>query len=175
MVKNDKKPPCSNFITDVICPSTMAPFYQNQNGQRKKIVMVGDGGVGKSTFVKRLLEGSFDPKYIATLGVDVHVYNNHLIWDCAGQDKFSGLGEGYYINADEFIIMIDCTSRHSLTVGLSLFERIRILFPIAPILFILNKIDRDEKTVFIDEIPNEPLTSKIEMSQKTGYNFSISL
>ncbi len=54
--------------------------------------MVGDGGVGKTTFVKRHLTGEFEKKYIATLGVEVHpmiFHTNHgpvkfNVWDTAG-------------------------------------------------------------------------------------------
>lgn len=37
-----------------------------------KCVLVGDGGTGKTTFVKRHLTGEFEKKYVATLGVEVH-------------------------------------------------------------------------------------------------------
>ena len=40
-----------------------------------KLILVGDGGVGKTTFVKRHLTGvKFEKKYVrlATLGVEVH-------------------------------------------------------------------------------------------------------
>lgn len=36
-----------------------------------KILLVGDGGVGKTTFIKRHQEGVFEMKYIATVGVEV--------------------------------------------------------------------------------------------------------
>ena len=36
-----------------------------------KLVLVGDGGVGKTTLVKRHLTGEFEKKYIPTLGVEV--------------------------------------------------------------------------------------------------------
>ena len=67
------------------------------------MVLVGDGGVGKTTFVKRHLTGEFERKYIATLGVEVHpmtFYTNHgnvkfNVWDTAGQEKLGGLRDGY--------------------------------------------------------------------------------
>jgi GTP-binding nuclear protein Ran len=37
-----------------------------------KLVLVGDGGTGKTTFVKRHATGEFEKKYVATLGVEVH-------------------------------------------------------------------------------------------------------
>lgn len=36
-----------------------------------KLILVGDGGVGKTTFVKRHITGEFEKKYVATLGVEV--------------------------------------------------------------------------------------------------------
>lgn len=37
-----------------------------------KCVLVGDGGTGKTTFVKRHLTGEFEKRYVATLGAKVH-------------------------------------------------------------------------------------------------------
>ena len=59
-----------------------------------KLVLVGDGGVGKTTFVKRHLTGEFEKKYVATLGVEVHPLLFHTnrgpikfnVWDTAGQE-----------------------------------------------------------------------------------------
>ena len=72
-----------------------------------KLVLCGDGGTGKATFVKRHLTGEFEKKYIATLGVEVHpmVFSTSRgnikfdVWDTAGQEKLSCLRDGYYIGA----------------------------------------------------------------------------
>lgn len=75
-----------------------------------KCVLVGDGGTGKTTFVKRHLTGEFEKKYVATLGVEVHPLVFHTnrgpirfnVWDTAGQEKFGGLRDGYYIQVISF-------------------------------------------------------------------------
>ena len=84
-----------------------------------KLILVGDGGVGKTTFVKRHLTGEFEKRYVATLGVEVYplrFYTNcgnicFNVWDTAGQEKFGGLRDGYYIQGQCAIIMFDVTSR----------------------------------------------------------------
>merc|ERR1712212_278454 len=71
------------------------------------------------TFVKRHMTGEFEKKYIATLGVEVHPLVFHTnrgpirfnVWDTAGQEKFGGLRDGYYIQGQCAIIMFDVTSR----------------------------------------------------------------
>ncbi|TDG47989.1 hypothetical protein AWZ03_005607 [Drosophila navojoa] len=84
-----------------------------------KLVLVGDGGTGKSTFVKRHITGEFEKRYLATMGVEVHPLKFHTsrgplcfnVWDTAGQEKFGGLREGYYIQAQCALIFFDVTSR----------------------------------------------------------------
>ena len=72
---------------------------QSQEIPEFKLILVGDGGVGKTTFVKRHKTGEFEKKYVATLGVEVHPLTFHTnrgalkfnVWDTAGQEMFGGL------------------------------------------------------------------------------------
>lgn len=87
--------------------------------RRYKIVILGDGGVGKTTWIQRLLPGSrergLNPKYVATLGVDVHILHVETnygpmvldLWDTAGQEKFNKLSADYYIRSNGAVIMYD--------------------------------------------------------------------
>lgn len=86
-----------------------------------KIVIVGDGNVGKTTYVKQLLTSTFESMYVPTLGVEVHPvhFNTNYgriifnIWDCAGVKKYGGLRDGYYILANGCIAMYDGTNQSS--------------------------------------------------------------
>uniref|UniRef100_A0A2K5XQ17 GTP-binding nuclear protein Ran n=1 Tax=Mandrillus leucophaeus TaxID=9568 RepID=A0A2K5XQ17_MANLE len=68
---------------------------------------------------KHHLTGEFEKKYVATLGAEVHPLVFHInrgpikfnVGDTAGQEKFGGLRDGYYIQAQCVIIMFDVTSR----------------------------------------------------------------
>lgn len=84
--------------------TTPAPAQQQQpNIPTFKVVLVGDGGVGKTTFVKRHISGEFEKRYLATMGVEVHPLRFHTnfgeilmnVWDTAGQEKLGGLRDGY--------------------------------------------------------------------------------
>ncbi|CAN1762764.1 GTP-binding nuclear protein Ran-A1 [Linum perenne] len=80
------------------------PNQQQVDYPSFKLVIVGDGGTGKTTFVKRHLTGEFEKKYEPTIGVEVHPLDfttncgkiRFYCWDTAGQEKFGGLRDGYY-------------------------------------------------------------------------------
>ncbi|MHA1115798.1 MAG: ADP-ribosylation factor-like protein, partial [Candidatus Heimdallarchaeaceae archaeon] len=59
----------------------------------KKIVLIGDAGVGKTSIVRRFVTGLFNPAYIITLGTTImkkeveyiDTIVNLAIWDIGGQ------------------------------------------------------------------------------------------
>jgi len=114
-----------------------------------KIIIDGDGGVGKSSFIKRFKTGEFDRRYIATLGVEVNVCNVNTncgqvafnIWDCAGQERFGGLRDGYYVGANAAIIMVDQSCQLSYQRVPMILQDILRICPNIPVLLCANKID----------------------------------
>lgn len=114
-----------------------------------KLVLVGDGGTGKSTFVKRHMTGEFERRYLATMGVEVHPLKFHTsrgplcfnVWDTAGQEKFGGLREGYYIQAQCALIFFDVTSRTTYKNVPHWYRDLNRICGHIPIVLCGNKID----------------------------------
>lgn len=146
-----------------------------------KLVLVGDGGVGKTTFVKRHLTGEFEKKYVATLGVEVHplAFTTNLgpitfnVWDTAGQEKFGGLRDGYYIQGQCAIIMFDVTSRITYkNVPTWHKDLIRVCENI-PIVLAGNKVDIKDRKVKAKAITfhRKKNLQYYDISAKSNYNF----
>lgn len=101
-----------------------------------KVVFMGDGGVGKSALIKRHFHNEFEKVYKPTIGAEVlpiQFQTNHgsivlNIWDTAGQEKYSGLREGYTINAHHAVIFYSVNSELSAR-NISFWERDAGLLP----------------------------------------------
>ncbi|KAI5300526.1 Zn finger-containing GTPase- Activating Protein for ARF [Ascosphaera pollenicola] len=146
-----------------------------------KLVLVGDGGTGKTTFVKRHLTGEFEKKYIATLGVEVHPlkFTTNLgviqfdVWDTAGQEKFGGLRDGYYINGQCGIIMFDVTSRITYKNVPNWHRDLVRVCENIPIVLCGNKVDVKERKVKAKAITfhRKKNLQYYDISAKSNYNF----
>ena len=87
--------------------------------QEFKIVLAGDGGVGKTAFLQRHSTGEFreeyDPTTFGKNWYNLPFQTNYgtllfRVWDCAGQKKFPRLRKGTYAGA---ILMFSVTDRSS--------------------------------------------------------------
>mmetsp|Transcript_10834 Transcript_10834/g.10872 ORF Transcript_10834/g.10872 Transcript_10834/m.10872 type:complete len:222 (-) Transcript_10834:41-706(-) len=146
-----------------------------------KLVLIGDGGVGKTTFVKRHLTGEYEKRYIATVGVDVHPLTFFTtrgpvcfnVWDTAGQEKLSGLRDGYYIGGQCGIIMFDVTSRITYkNVPKWHRDLVRVCENI-PIVLVGNKVDVKDRKVKAKQITyhRRHNLQYFDVSAKSNYQF----
>ncbi|EGD72672.1 hypothetical protein PTSG_04403 [Salpingoeca rosetta] len=87
-----------------------------------KVIVIGDGAVGKTSIISRYALGTFDEGYKKTLGVDFalklverkgkqDVYLQ--LWDIAGQDQFSSLTRVYFRHASACVTVFDLTARQT--------------------------------------------------------------
>ncbi len=154
-----------------------------------KIVMVGGGGVGKSAFLERHISGGFRKHYQPTLGVEVHPMLFHTnygpiklnIWDCAGQEKFGGLRDGYYLQADGAIVMFAVDSKLSHREVPFWYRDVSRVAPSIPTVICGNKVDLPERQVKIRDTTihhklvdasGEPIPAAYyELSAKSNHNF----
>ena len=146
-----------------------------------KCVLIGDGGVGKTTFVKRHITGEFEKKYVATIGVEVHPLTfttnrgpvTFNVWDTAGQEKFGGLRDGYYIMGQCAIIMFDVTSRTTYKNVPTWHKDLYRVCDNIPIVLCGNKVDVKDRKVKGKAITfhRKKNLQYFDISAKSNYNF----
>uniref|UniRef100_A0A8B9HB64 Ras-related protein Rab-21 n=1 Tax=Astyanax mexicanus TaxID=7994 RepID=A0A8B9HB64_ASTMX len=86
-----------------------------------KVVLLGEGCVGKTSLVLRYCENKFNDKHITTLQASFLTKKlnitgkrvNLAIWDTAGQERFHALGPIYYRDSNGAILVYDITDEDS--------------------------------------------------------------
>lgn len=120
-------------------------------------------------------------RYNATLGVEVHPLNfatdcgniRFDVWDTAGQEKFGGLRDGYYINGQCGIIMFDVTSRITYKNVPNWHRDLVRVCENIPIVLCGNKVDVKERKVKAKTITfhRKKNLQYYDISAKSNYNF----
>uniref|UniRef100_A0A669E3G5 RAS and EF-hand domain containing 2 n=1 Tax=Oreochromis niloticus TaxID=8128 RepID=A0A669E3G5_ORENI len=86
-----------------------------------RLVLAGDAGAGKSSFLLRLTLNEFRDDIQTTLGVDFQMKRmlvdgektNLQIWDTAGQERFRSIARSYFRKAHGVLLLYDVTSESS--------------------------------------------------------------
>jgi len=147
-----------------------------------KAIVIGDGGVGKTSIIRRYVHEQFDPKYKKTIGVAhavkrVNIEDREItltIWDTGGQELFDCIRPQYYRGANGAIIVFDVTNKESFDHLDKWFNDLQAQCGKIPIILVANKIDLIEKQVIpLEEGERYALKNDItffETSAKTGEN-----
>ena len=86
--------------------------------QAKKVVIIGDSGVGKTAIMNRYLYDKFDSESMPTIGSSMQSRQVEVpgegtlkltLWDTAGQEKFRSLARMYFQDAEAALIVYDVT------------------------------------------------------------------
>lgn len=154
---------------------------------RYKVVILGDGGVGKTTLTTRYLSGVFDASTAMTIGFEFYVkkfeieekYVGLQIWDFAGERQFRSLLPSVIKDTNGAIFMYDITrftSFKNINEWLELYDKIlQDMETEVPAILVGSKLDLAEKrtTTYEDgrNMANKwKLIDYLESSSKTGEN-----
>jgi small GTP-binding protein len=156
---------------------------------KKKIVLLGDPAVGKTSLIRRFVLSTFDEKYVSTIGARVSkkeiqvptmVYNvkmDMMIWDLIGSRESTRLHEMYYRGADGAIVVADVT-RLSTIENLDMWvTSFRAAMGDKTVLMVYNKTDLEGYWT-MDEHGMEAMAAKhntiyYKTSAKSGVNVEI--
>jgi small GTP-binding protein len=152
-----------------------------------KIVVSGDGGVGKTSFLNRLIYNHFDEENELTRGVGffskiIQVNGteyNFILWDFGGQKRFSEIVDNFTEGSLAGLILFDLSRPSTLDSVLNWLNKLKELGDI-PILLLGNKLDlMDRENIkliddYVNQIAeqNENIFEYIKISSKTGYNIN---
>jgi Ras-related protein Rab-23 len=133
--------------------------------QTVKVIVVGNGQVGKTSMITRFAKGIFTNEYKKTIGVDflekrmylpaIGEEITYMLWDTAGQEEYDAITRTYYKGAGACILAFSTTDRAS-------FDEIekwhhKVTEECGPIVMVLvqNKVDlMDQALMTAQEVEN---------------------
>ena len=126
-----------------------------------KIIVIGNGKVGKSTLAMKFVKNIFTTEYKQTLGVDFLNIKKYIkqidqtidfyIWDTAGQDQFNAITRRYYRGADACLIVFAINDKDSFIQVKSWYKKMSTECGEIPTALIMSKIDLKNERKISDE------------------------
>ncbi|XP_034032422.1 ras and EF-hand domain-containing protein [Thalassophryne amazonica] len=168
-------------------PSGEGIFDDEEPAPMYRLVLAGDAGAGKSSFLLRLTLNEFREDIQTTLGIDFQMKTMLVdgqttslqIWDTAGQERFRSIAKSYFRKADGVLLLYDVTSESSFLHVRAWVDQIQdSTNEKIPMCIIGNKVDLRERfpqRCFVSTADGEKLAKAYgalfcETSAKEGTN-----
>lgn len=120
---------------------------------QKKICVIGEFGVGKTSLISRYVDSIFSDKYHTTVGVKIDKKQcqvgenlvNLVIWDLAGESHLRTLNPAQVRGAGGFLLVADGTRADTVDIAIALKKKVTEILGEVPFIFTLNKYDLVEQ------------------------------
>ena len=147
----------------------------------KKICMLGTLAVGKTSLVRRFIEGIYSEGYQTSIGVKVDKKSVReagqevklVLWDIFGEDRFQKVQASYWRGMFGYLLVADGTRRNTLDEALALNQRVTDTGLKVPAILLVNKADLTDRWEIGDDRLAQLTQSGWEImrtSAKTGEN-----
>ena len=150
---------------------------------KKKICLLGDVGVGKTSLIRRYVENKFDDSYLTTIGVTIsqktvqtgdHIKMRFMIWDIEGFTEDEAVSANYFIGAEGALIVADLTRMTTIETISDIIHSFQKTAPKAQLILVGNKTDLINKSHpglnLLKKIAKELNLPHIITSAKSGQN-----
>lgn len=156
----------------------------------RKICLIGDFGVGKTSLIRRFVDRQFSDQYLSTVGVKISRKQVELaetsgqtqqelqliIWDLEGETRFKAIASNYLQGAKGAILVADVTRPETLENLTSHLQHYLSVNPQGSVLVALNKSDLLEAEALERVLDRARFSSESQVigtfltSAKTGAN-----
>ena len=143
---------------------------------KRKICMIGDFAVGKTSLTQRFVNNIFSDKYLTTIGVKIDskiVRDTKLIvWDIAGRDSLSSINVNYLVGSAAIVLVCDGTRPSTVSALAALWKTVVDRIGEVPMVIAINKSDHDQWQVSDRQIEEfkQRRWQFFHTSAKTGQN-----
>ena len=159
---------------------------------KRKIVLLGDPSVGKTSLIKKYVLDVFDDKYLSTLGTKITskklIFQENeksrnvdlalMIWDIMGQKEYTLIHETAYQGAKGAIVVCDLTRKETFENLNNWISSLFNVTQIVPLIIVGNKSDLKDKVQYgepeLREIAAAYHAPYYITSAKTGENVEAS-
>lgn len=131
---------------------------------QKKIILLGDGAVGKTSLIRRFVVDKFDDRYIVTIGSKITAkdlqitedekvfYLKLQIWDILGQKGYKKLHKTTFRGTDGVFMVADITRKDTLrSLETYWIPKVQSLVGPVPFVILANKSDLVQRAEFKEE------------------------
>ena len=151
-----------------------------------KLLLLGDGGVGKTTLINRFVYGEFKDSTTMTIAMDAFTKDLTLnsinyqlmIYDISGQERFRFMVEKYMKGAHGALLLFDLTLMSSFVNIEKWMTLVRKFYDNLPVILIAAKYDLKEFSMVGDILAKKTqkkfkMVDYIKTSSKSGMNVDL--